>query len=108
MSTSDQPTDALAQQLNLETAQMPWQELLRFFANGTVIVVHDSLDLPKVAACIAQDDVSQVSEWMQAQQLVKVNDAQASAWLEQDMLMWTVVVKPWILVQPARPGTSLH
>ena len=33
-------------------------------------------------------------------QVAQVSDTQALEWLEADTLMWAVVVKPWILVQP--------
>ncbi|HBL87027.1 MAG TPA: DUF2288 domain-containing protein, partial [Alcanivorax sp.] len=30
-------------------------------------------------------------------------DDQARAWFESDQALWTVVVMPWVLVQPVRP-----
>jgi hypothetical protein len=29
-----------------------------------------------------------------------VSDAQALEWLEVNTLMWSVVIRPWVLVQP--------
>lgn len=78
---------------------MQWKELLRFFASGTVIAVSEQLDMIEVAACIADDDKNAVAQWLAEGSIAKVSDAQASAWLEADMELWTVVVKPWILVQ---------
>jgi hypothetical protein len=47
---------------------------------------------------------------MKAELLHRVNDAQAMQWLAQDALLWTVVVKPWILVQHERraPADAAH
>jgi hypothetical protein len=88
--------------INGETARMPWRELLRFFATGTVIAVDDGLDLVEVALRIANDDKQAVAAWLQAGRIGKVSDAQASTWLEADATLWTVVVKPWLLVQHAK------
>ena len=92
--------DALLQaKLNLETAQMAWKELERFFASGALIAVGRELDLVEVATRIAHDDKSTVEAWLAAGSLVKVSDAQAMHWHEKEAWLWTVVVKPWILVQ---------
>lgn len=98
-------TNALSQdellraKLNGETARFSWKELQRFFAAGTVIAVHDDLDLVDVALQIANDNKQAVSQWMTAGQLGRVSDDQAQTWLEAEAELWTVVVKPWILVQ---------
>ncbi len=91
--------DLLRAKLNGETSRMPWKELLRFFAGGTVIAVSPELDLVDVALRIANDDAQTIAQWMAGNQVGKVSDAQASAWLEADATLWAVVVKPWILVQ---------
>lgn len=99
MTQSDKQGDLLRAKLNGETSRMQWKELLRFFASGTVIVVSEQLDMIEVAACIADDDKNAVAQWLAEGSIAKVSDAQASAWLETDAELWTVVVKPWILVQ---------
>lgn len=99
MTQSDKQGDLLRAKLNGETSRMQWKELLRFFASGTVIAVSEQLDMIEVAACIAGDDKNAVAQWLAEGSIAKVSDAQASAWLEADAELWTVVVKPWILVQ---------
>lgn len=99
MTESDKQDALLRAKLNLETSQMPWKELLRYFAAGMVIAVSDELDLVDVATRIAGDDKAAVAQWMSENRIGKVSDVQASAWLEADAALWTVVVKPWILVQ---------
>jgi len=94
--------ELLRAKLNLETSQLPWKELLRYFAAGMVIAVSSDLDLIEVALRISNDDKDAVAQWMKEQRVLKVSDAQASAWMEADALLWTVVVKPWILVQAKR------
>jgi hypothetical protein len=102
MTTSDQQDAQLRIKLNQETSKMPWQELLRHFAAGTVIAVSGELDLIDVAACFTNDDKASVAQWLSNGQVVKVSDAQAATWLEADMTLWTVVVRPWVLVQPEK------
>ncbi len=104
MNQSSKQDKLLRAKLNLETSPMPWKELLRYFAAGMVIAVSHELDLVDVAARIANDDKASVEQWMAETRIAKVSDEQASAWLEADIALWTVVVKPWILVQPPKPS----
>lgn len=93
---------SLRSELNAQTAQMHWSELQRYFAGGALISVAPELDLIDAGARIAADDKVSVQNWMNAGLLHPVNDAQAMHWLAHDALLWTVVVKPWILVQRER------
>ena len=91
----------LRAKINLETSRIAWSELQRFFAAGTAVYVAANLDLIEVATRIADDDKAQVQQWMQQGLLGQVSDEQARAWFEVDAELWAVVVKPWVLVQPA-------
>lgn len=99
MTAASHPQEILRAKINLETSQIAWKELLRFFASGTVIAVSPELDLVEVATRISVDDTVQVEQWMSTGRLGKVSDEQARTWLENDALVWSVVVKPWVLVQ---------
>jgi len=103
MTTKEQQQDLLRARLNDETSRLPWKELQRFFAAGTVIAVINELDLVDVAMHIAIDDKNVVAQWMSDGRVGRVSDAQAIAWLEADAALWTVVVKPWVLVQQEKP-----
>jgi hypothetical protein len=89
----------LASELVLETAQIRWNELQRFFASGNAIAVDPSLDLILVATEITKDNASQVKTWMDAGLVDAVKDSQAKIWHEENTLVWALVVKPWVLVQ---------
>lgn len=89
----------LTTNLVLETAQIHWHELQRFFASGNAIAVDDSLDLIYVATEITKDNATQIKIWMDAGLVDVVKDAQAQAWYEQNAVVWALVVKPWVLVQ---------
>lgn len=90
--------------LNLETSRISWKELQRFFASGVAIHVSDALDLIEVAIQISKDNQAQVLQWMEAGQITRVSDAQALAWYEADAEVWAVVVRPYVLVQAAKPA----
>jgi len=91
--------EILHAKLTLETAKMAWKELERFFASGSLISINPELDLVEVAVSIANDDKPLVAQWLAEGRVAKVSDEQALAWNETELVLWTVVVKPWILVQ---------
>jgi len=89
-------------ELNAETAKIRWQELQRFFANGSTIYVSPELDLIDVAMEICRDNKARIEQWMSDKSLGQVSDDQAIEWLEADATVWSLVVKPWVLVQPLK------
>ncbi len=94
--------ELLYAKINLETAQIPWKELERFFAGGRVISVEDHVDMIRVAQLMASDDVKAISGMLENREIGKVTDEQAQVWTDSDALLWAVVVSPWILVQQRR------
>ena len=89
-----------------ETAKIAWKDLQRYFAQGVVVMVKPGQDLVDVAYEITRDNEQQVKRWMEAGTLQNVSDNQAREWLEANALMWAVVVKPWVLVQPVMSQSS--
>lgn len=106
MNTKPENDTDLRTKINLETARLPWSELERHFAQGTVIYVSPELDLIDVAVRISHDDKDSIARWMNEGKLGKVNDQQAHSWTESGAALWTSVVHPFILVQPAK--SDLH
>ncbi|POZ49929.1 DUF2288 domain-containing protein [Methylovulum psychrotolerans] len=92
----------LKEKIHLETSQIAWSELQRFFAQGLAVNVGPELDLIDVAYQFAADNKTQVQAWLSAKQIGLVSDPQALQWLEANALVWVVVVKPWLLVQDNR------
>jgi hypothetical protein len=97
--TADPATEVRSRILG-ETAKIAWTELQRFFAAGHAIAVVPELDLVEVAYQMSEDNDQLVGEWLAAGKVRAVSDAQAIEWLGANALMWTVVIKPWVLVQP--------
>ena len=103
MQTKPENDTDLRLKINSETARLPWTELLKHFASGTVVWVANSLDLVDVAVRISHDDKANISQWMGAGLLGKVTDQQAEGWLAADATLWAAVVHPFILVQEEKP-----
>lgn len=82
-----------------ETAKICWKELERFYAQGTLILVDESLDLVEVGFAISSDDTNQISQWMESSLLSRNFDQQAKQWEKENTELWTVVIKPWVLIQ---------
>ncbi len=85
--------------INLETAKISWKDLERFFAAGSVINVEPKLALIDVAYALSQNNTQQFKTWMEEGLVDHVSDQQAIKWHENAAIVWSVVVKPWILVQ---------
>jgi hypothetical protein len=102
MKTKPEQDTELHAKINRETARIPWSELDRHFAQGTVIYVSEELDLIDVAVRISHDDKDNIARWMAEGKLGKVSDAQADAWTQANASLWTSVVSPFVLVQPEK------
>ena len=86
-------------ELNLETSQIPWHELQRFFAQGLAISVCSTIDLVDAAYQFSIDNKKQVEHWLTEKKVIPVSDQQALDWYNEKAVVWAVVVKPWVLVQ---------
>lgn len=87
------------QKLHSETALIRWHDLQRFFAQGVVIVVGESLNLVETAALFAEDQVDDISALLNAEFIAYPENDQARAWYKDNVELWSVVVAPYVLVQ---------
>lgn len=99
---NDLSSETLRARIVGETARAPWAELQRFFAQGIVLVASPALDLVEVALAVAQDDAAAFQAWLASGEVSHVSDEQAGRWFAEQALVWTVVVKPWVVVQRHR------
>ena len=93
---------SLKQKLHSETALIAWHELQRFFAQGVVIVISDSLNLVETAALFADDKADDISSLLNADAIAYPSNGQAQKWYDSDAVLWSVVVAPYVLVQEQR------
>jgi len=82
-----------------ETAKIPWKELEKFYAQGKLILVSETLNLVDVGYSVSLDDATKIIAWMEAGLLIKEFDSQAKTWHNEDADVWSVVVHPFVLVQ---------
>lgn len=92
--------DELRARINLETGRLAWPALARHFARGSLIRVDPALDLVAVAAAFSRDDRDLVEAWTVAGEIAPASDEDAVIWHRDQTEFWTVVVAPWVLVQP--------
>lgn len=95
--------EILKAKLNLDTSLIPWHELQRHFASGSVISVRQDLDLVDAAISVSADDKGKVEAWLSSGKMGKVSDDEAKIWFDSNAVLWAVVVKPWVLVQEPMP-----
>ena len=99
MNAPENQEDALLREkINLETAQIAWNDLQQHFAGGNVMQVSADIDLVEVAFQMSKDNRKQVTLWMASEQLMQVADEQALAWFEAEAQLWAVL-RPFVLVQ---------
>ena len=91
--------DTNKESILLETSTVPWHELQRLFASGVVISISSELDLIETAHLMVQDDKASIEALMQQDKIQHVSNEQAKKWYAENTLLWSVVVKPWVLVQ---------
>ena len=83
----------------LETSTVPWHELQKFFASGVVLSLDKELDMIEVAHQMANDDATAVDALIRENKIQHVSNDQAKRWYADNTILWSVVVKPWVLVQ---------
>ncbi len=88
--------------IHAETAKVVWKEIELFYAKGMMIYVHPELDLIKVAYHLSEDNTQQVEQWIEQGKILRSFDEQAAHWAESKEDIWSVVVKPWVLVQAVK------
>ncbi len=97
-----QPEQSLHAQINGETAIVSWQELVRHFARGVVVKVSKEVDLIEAAACLAEDNTTQLQVWLEREHVTRATDDDARDWTAREPDFWCVVTAPWVLVQEKR------
>ena len=85
--------------INAETGRLPWKALEKFFASGNLVYVAGSLDLVDVAYEFSIDNTVKTRQWLDSGHLGKLSDEQAIQFHKNNTEFWSVVVRPWVLIQ---------
>ena len=95
----DNTENPTPESIHLETSTVPWHELQKLFASGVVISIANDLDLIEVATQMAADDMDAIDALIKSEKIHSVSNEQAKHWYAENTLLWSVVIKPWVLVQ---------
>ena len=91
--------DQLRAEFHSQTAKVSWQDLQTHYARGAVVMVETELDLVEVAMQLRVDNKAQFELWMAEGRVSGITDEHGQRLFDDNPLVWTVVVPPWVLVQ---------
>ncbi|MEL6579368.1 MAG: DUF2288 domain-containing protein [Cyanobacteria bacterium J06621_12] len=93
---------SLKEKLTKEVADISWQELQPHARRDAIIVVKKELDLPEVAAAIAEDNTIAVQEWISSKSIAKPSARQLTDWNKSpDKQFIALIVQPFVVVKEA-------
>ncbi len=91
---------SLKERLERDIADISWQDLQPHAKRDAVIVVQETLDLPEVAAAIAEDNTASVQEWISARSITKPTAEQLTDWNATPQKQFTaLIVQPFVVVK---------
>jgi hypothetical protein len=94
-----QKLDALVAEFHGQTARISWHDLQTYYARGAVVQVAGELDLVDVAVQLRLDNAAGFQSWMDGELVGAVSEDLAREWFDNNTVLWSVVVAPWVLVQ---------
>jgi hypothetical protein len=86
--------------LNSQTGKVSWPELQRHFARGCIIKVAPEQDIIEIAAKMVEDDAAAIEKLSNDAAISRASTEDAKLWQETQPTFWTLVVAPWVLIQP--------
>jgi hypothetical protein len=98
-SETNHANQSTQQKLHSETALMHWADLQKFFAQGKILYVDNSLDLVEMAVLFADDLADELAPHLLSELIVQPSNQLAKRWYDAKVELWTVVVAPYVLVQ---------
>lgn len=93
---------SLKEKLTKEVADISWQELQPHARRDAIIVIKKELDLPEVAAAIAEDNTVSVQKWISNKSIAKPTAKQLTDWnnnLNKQFI--ALIVQPFVVVKEA-------
>lgn len=85
-----------------QTALIDWPALEKFYAQGKIILVDQTVNLVDVAYNLALNNNDVIEQLISADLLTREFNQQAKLWHQNNQEVWCVVIKPWVLVQATK------
>lgn len=92
-------SNEIRDKLRSDILAVGWDDLAPHFARGGLVIAAPTLDLLDAAEAIARDQLDRVQGWLQAGDLRRATDADATAWAEEHPRFQFVILQPWVLAQ---------
>jgi len=89
----------LAQKLTRECGVIEWPLLKPHYERGALIIVQEGLDIVSVGVEIAEDNQTQIKQWISDQRLIKPTPEQVDDWEQHNTHFKSLVVAPFVLMQ---------
>ena len=93
----------LKETLSKDVANITWKDLQPHAKRDAIIVIEDSLELPVVAAAIAEDNTNSVQGWISDRSIAKPTAQQLTDWnnnLQKEFL--ALIVQPFVVVKEVK------
>lgn len=92
----------LQETLEKDVADISWQDLQPHAKRDAIIVIQDNLELPEVAAAIAEDNTASVQGWISTQAIAKPSAEQLTTWNQTPEKQFiALIVQPFVVVKEA-------
>jgi len=90
----------LKEKLEKEILDTNWTPLAEHFARGAVYLLAHELDLVEVGLAMAEDNVSQIKNWLDDGLMYPPTPEEATAFAaDPDLLFNMLIIEPYVLIQ---------
>lgn len=85
-----------------QTARIEWPALEKFYAQGKVILIDQTLNLVDVAYDLSINKHDVIEQLIKDGLIQREFNSQAKSWHRDSTEVWCVIIKPWVLVQMSK------
>ena len=90
----------LRDKLKEEILETTWEPLAAHFARGTTYLLDDDLILLEVGLAMAEDDVTQIKEWLDHGLMSPPTPEQAESFAQNSELTFKMlIIEPYVLIK---------
>lgn len=108
---SDKDEENIASKLKESVEKAHWPLLRPHFERGALFLLSKDLELPLVGLAMAQDEIGQVREWLNLNQLIRMNDDLAMEFDHSDTEENTpsfefLIISPYVIAKKIDIGEN--